>query len=121
MLNKFRYILKRRFLRSMEENDVDIEGLKNMSKKGAIILDVRSPQEYQEGHIDGAILIPEYELVKKAKEKLKNKEENIVIYCQSGIRSKRAQKELQEMGYKNVYNLYNGLENYWDFQVYMLK
>ncbi len=96
----------------MDKDDITMEQLENMAKEGAIILDVRSPQEYQEGHIDGAVLIPEYELRITAKEMLKDKKQVIVVYCPSGFRSKRAQRLLNYMGYENVYNLYKGLENY---------
>ena len=88
----------------------DMQELQEMAKKGAILLDVRSPQEYEEGHINGAILIPEYELKRDAEKILTNKEEIIIAYCSTGTRSKKAQKELKEKGYKYVYNLYNGLE-----------
>lgn len=121
MLNKFRYILKKNRYRFMEKNDVTMEELEKMQKKGAIILDVRSPQEYKEGHIKDALLIPEYELMVKYEKELRNKEQPIVVYCSSGRRSKKAQKELEKLGYSNVYNLYNGFQNYWDFKVYMLK
>lgn len=121
MLNKLRYILKRNRYRFMEKNDVTMEELEKMQKKGAIILDVRSPQEYKEGHIKDALLIPEYELMVKYEKELRNKEQPIVVYCSSGRRSKKAQKELEKLGYNNVYNLYNGFQNYWDFKVYMLK
>lgn len=98
--------------RSMEKDDITMEELKNMADKGAIILDVRSPQEYREGHIEGAIVIPEYELKFRAQEILKDKDKAIIVYCPSGIRSKRAQRLLKCMGYENVYNLYKGFENY---------
>ncbi len=112
MLNKLRYILKRNRYRFMEKNDVTMEELEKMQKKGAIILDVRSPQEYKEGHIKDALLIPEYELMVKYEKELRNKEQPIVVYCSSGRRSKKAQKELEKLGYNNVYNLYNGFQNY---------
>ena len=113
MLNKFRYILKRRFSRFVEGNDdIDMKQLEELGEKGAVILDVRIPQEYEEGHLNGAILIPEYELEDRAEKELINKENTIVVYCSSGIRSKRAQEILKQLGYINVYNLYNGLENY---------
>ena len=96
--------------RDIKKDDIDMQELQEMAKKGAILLDVRSPQEYKEGHINGAILIPEYELKRDADKFLTNKEEVIVVYCSTGMRSKKAQKELKEKGYKNVYNLYNGLE-----------
>lgn len=97
----------------MEKDDITMEQLENMAKEGAVLLDVRSPQEYGEGHIDGAILIPEYELRMRAREILKDKEQVIIAYCPSGLRSKRAQRLLKNMGYENVYNLYKGFENYY--------
>lgn len=112
MLNKFRYILKRKLFRTYGEYDINIEQLKQMQNEGACILDVRSPQEYNEWHLDGSILIPEYELNIRAQKELKDKEKTIIVYCTSGTRSKRAQEELKKKGYKNVYNLYNGIENY---------
>ena len=108
-------LIEKYFKRGSEnENDekynISLEELKRLKADGAIIIDVRSPQEYKEGHINGAILIPEYELKRDADKFLPNKEEVIVVYCSTGMRSKKAQKELKEKGYKNVYNLYNGLE-----------
>ena len=121
MLNQLRYILTKGINRSMEKNDINLEELEKMASEGAVLLDVRSPQEYQEGHLEGAILIPEYELVKRCEKELKDKKATIVVYCSSGSRSKRAQKKLEKLGYTKVYNLYNGFQNYWDFKVYMLK
>ena len=86
-----------------------------------MIVDVRSTQEFSEGHIDGAISIPEYEIRKEAENRLVDKENNIVVYCSSGGRSKKTQKLLKKLGYSHVYNLYNGLTNYWDFYKFMLK
>lgn len=72
--------------------DIEIEELKALYKNGAILLDVRSPQEYKEGHLDGATLLPEYELKENANKILKNKEDVIIAYCSSGIRSKKHKK-----------------------------
>lgn len=112
MLKKLKNIFKRRFFREFEEDDVTIEQLQQMQKQGAIILDVRSPQEYNEGHINGAILIPEYEIKSKAEKEMPNKDAQIVVCCSTGLRSKRVQRKLNKMGYKNVFNLYNGTQNY---------
>lgn len=112
MLNKLKHLIKRKFYRGMNQFDVNIEELKNKQREGAIILDVRSPQEYKEGHLDSAILIPEYEINSRVENELKNKNDIIVVYCSSGIRSKRVQEKLKNKGYKNVYNLYNGTQNY---------
>ncbi len=96
--------------RSFDENlDIRIEDLENYIKMGATIVDVRSPQEYKEGHIDGAISIPDYQIKKQIEKQIQNKDELIVIYCTTGQRSQRAQQILENMGYNNVYNVYNGV------------
>ena len=112
MLNKLRYILRMRNSRYMEKYDVTLEQMENMVSKGAVLVDVRSPQEYVEGHLDNSILIPEYELKSSALNMLPNKDETIIVYCSSGTRSKKAQRKLEKMGYKNVYNVYNGIQNF---------
>jgi len=75
-----------------------------------ILLDVRSIQEYNEGHITGAINIPEYEILSKSSNILQNKNAKIIVYCASGSRSKKAIKTLKKLGYENLYNLENGIE-----------
>ena len=94
------------------DKGITMADLKKLGKEGAILLDVRSPQEYKEGHLNGAISLPEYEIRENVEKILKNKKEVIIVYCSSGSRSKKAQKELIEMGYETVYNLPNALENY---------
>lgn len=69
-----------------------------------IILDVRTEEEFRQGHIEGAILIPDYDLDKLAGEKLPDKDATILIYCRSGNRSKLASHFLIGMGYRNVYD-----------------
>ena len=112
MLNKLRRKIIRRFFRHMETYDITIQELKNKQNKGALVIDVRSSQEYNEGHISGAINIPEYEINSEINKILKDKEREIVLYCTIGIRSKNAYNKLIKLGYKNVYNLYGGLENW---------
>lgn len=75
-----------------------------------ILLDVRSIQEYNEYHLNNAINIPLYELRGKANEFLP-KTSIIIVYCQSGTRSKKACKCLKSLGYCNLYNIKGGLEN----------
>lgn len=67
-----------------------------------VILDVRTQEEYDEGHIKGAILIPDYEIADRAESELTDKEQLILVYCRSGRRSKNAAKQLADMGYSNV-------------------
>lgn len=97
---------------NMEKYDIDMNMLITMKKEGALVLDVRSPQEYREGHIDGSIVIPDYEIRRTANNIIKDKKQVIIVYCSNGIRSKRTMQLLQKMGYVNVYNLYKGIENY---------
>lgn len=70
----------------------------------AIILDVRTQTEYDEGHIPNAILLPDTEIAKKAEEILPDKQKTILIYCRSGRRSALAAKDLIALGYSNVYD-----------------
>ena len=67
-----------------------------------IILDVRTQAEYDEKHIPGAILIPDYEIKERAEEKLTDKDQLILVYCRSGRRSKLAAEALVELGYTNI-------------------
>ena len=67
-----------------------------------VILDVRTQEEYDEAHIDGAILIPDYEIAAKAESILKDKNQLILVYCRSGRRSKLAAAALVKLGYTNV-------------------
>lgn len=72
------------------------------TEEGYIILDVRTQEEYDEGHIPGAILIPNTELEERAEKELTNKDQLILVYCRSGRRSKMAAEILVELGYTNI-------------------
>lgn len=108
----FGFIKHKLFGRNMEYYDLNFLELKEKQIKGATIIDVRSSQEYLEGHLKGAINIPYYEINKNVYNVLKDKNKEIVLYCQSGVRSMQAYKKLIRLQYKNVYNLYKGLDNW---------
>ena len=72
------------------------------SESGYIIIDARTQSEFDEGHIPGAILIPEYEIAERAESELPDKNQLILVYCRSGRRSKIAAEELVKVGYTNV-------------------
>lgn len=110
MINKLKKIFNIRLNRSIERKDIMQSEIKSLMSKGAILIDVRSPQEYNEGHLDNSILLPEYEILKKIEDIIPNKNTKIILYCSSGTRSKKAQEELEKMGYKNIYNVLNGVE-----------
>lgn len=67
-----------------------------------IIIDARTEEEFAEGHIENAILIPEYEITDRAEKELPDKNALILVYCRSGRRSKIASEELVKLGYTNV-------------------
>ena len=67
-----------------------------------IILDTRTQEEYEEGHIPGAIVISHDEILEKAESVLKDKEQLILVYCRSGRRSKLASEDLVKLGYTNI-------------------
>ena len=95
-----------------EKNELDIKQIRKIFENNidAILLDVRSNQEYLEGHLNGAINIPEYEIDKNIEKIINNKNTEIIIYCQIGIRSKKAYKKLIKLGYNNLYVLKDGIE-----------
>ena len=72
------------------------------SEDGYVILDVRTSEEFAERHIEGAILIPDYEIREKAESILTDKDQLILVYCRSGRRSKNAANELATLGYTNI-------------------
>lgn len=72
------------------------------SETGYIIIDARTQEEFDEGHIENAILIPEYEISERAEKELTDKNQLILVYCRSGRRSKIAAQALVELGYTNV-------------------
>ena len=78
---------------------------KEMMKKndGHIIVDVRRQDEYEQGHIPGAILIPNESIGAQRPAELPNLNQIILVYCRSGRRSKEAAQKLFDMGYKNIY------------------
>ena len=67
-----------------------------------IIVDARTTEEFAEGHIPDAVLIPEYEIADRAPSELPDKDQLILVYCRSGRRSKIASQALADLGYTNV-------------------
>lgn len=70
---------------------------------GHIVVDVRRQDEYDAGHIPGAILIPNESIGTQQPEELPDLDQIILIYCRSGNRSKQAAQKLSDMGYTNIY------------------
>ncbi len=72
------------------------------SETGYAVVDARTQEEYDAGHIPGAVLIPEYEVADRAEKELPDKNRLILVYCRSGRRSKIASQALVDLGYTNV-------------------
>lgn len=108
MLDKLKKFLAKHDCKTREESDprnIDENKMEKLLKKGAMLVDVRSPQEFKEGHFEAAINIPEYEIESKIEEAVQDKSQVIVLYCTSGYRSKKAKEALEKMGYENVFYL----------------
>ena len=73
-------------------------------KENAVLLDVRTPQEYREGHIPESINIP-LQTIDKVTSIAEDKDAALFVYCYSGARSRQATAMLQNMGYTNVRNI----------------
>ena len=85
------------------------------SESGYVIIDARTQEEYDQGHIPGAILIPEYEIADRVEKELPNKDQLILVYCRSGRRSKIAAEELVKLEYTNVKE-FGGIID-WEYEI----
>jgi molybdopterin/thiamine biosynthesis adenylyltransferase/rhodanese-related sulfurtransferase len=79
---------------------------------GPLFVDIRPPEEWQEGHIPGAVLAPRNNLESRVEGLLPDKSRELVVYCGSGSRSAFAARTLQELGYENVVNLAGGFADW---------
>jgi phage shock protein E len=100
---------------STSDQDFDSELSYDLVKKGALLIDVRSPEEYSLEHVDNAINIP-YDEIKDNLSEIDQRVDNdknkaIVVYCKSGQRSAIAKKVLQDHGYKKVIN-HGGIDSW---------
>ena len=85
------------------------------TEEGYIILDVRTQEEYDQGHIPGATQISHEEIAEKAEDVLTDKDQMILVYCRSGRRSKIAAEALVELGYTNIREFGGILD--WSYEV----
>lgn len=108
--NRLKNKLKMQFFRG--GNLISYVEAKELLKENprAILLDVRSPQEYNEYHLTGAICIPLYELQTRILNIIEDKNQMIIMYCQSGGRSNKAVNMLKKMGYNSLYEINGGID-----------
>ena len=92
------------FFDFLKQPDIN-QGVKEFNQReGAILLDVRTSQEYRDGHIPGSKNLP-LQAIDKAADLVENKDTVLYVYCYSGGRSRQAAGILQHMGYSNVNNI----------------
>ena len=75
-----------------------------VSQEVVVVVDVRTREEYDGGHIENAVLVPNESIGSEMSEALPDKEATLLIYCRSGRRSKDAAQKLLELGYQSVYD-----------------
>jgi len=92
------------FFDLFKQPDVN-RGVKEFQRtSGAVLLDVRTPEEYRNGHIPGSKNIP-LQTIDRVGSVAENKDTALYVYCQSGARSRQAARALKQMGYTNVNNI----------------
>lgn len=96
--------------KNIKRNYTELEYAK-MNTEEYFIIDVRTRKEYLEYHLNKSVNIPLSELKEKIEKVQPDKERKILLYCQTGGRSKKAAKILENLGYYQLYNLKGGLEN----------
>lgn len=98
---------------SYERKEINEGVLEYQNNDDALLVDVRSKDEYESGHIEEAILLSENEIDQKAFQILTDKDQVIYVYCRSGNRSQQASKKLVDLGYTHIIEIggiidYNG-------------
>ena len=81
-----------------------VDDKKFVIDENSLVIDVRTEQEYKEGHLKNAVHIPYDEIKNKINAYVKDKDQKIILYCRSGRRSGIAEKTLKELGYSTVTN-----------------
>ena len=79
------------------------EAYEMMTSQEVVVVDVRTREEYDGGHIENAVLVPNESIGSEMPEALPDKEATLLIYCRSGRRSKEASEKLLKLGYKSIY------------------
>lgn len=99
---KFKKIYNRLLCRLDKTDFTQEEAMEIYKRTNALLIDVRTPEEYREKHIEGAVNIPVYE-IDNIKNEIIDPNKVILVYCKTGKRSKIVKQILTQNGYKNVY------------------
>ena len=99
---KLRKLYNRLFCRLDKTDFTQEEATEIYERTNALLIDVRTPEEYRENHIEGAVNIPVYE-IDNIKNEIIDTNKVILVYCKTGKRSKIVKQILIQNGYKNVH------------------
>jgi len=91
---------------------VDVKQAATLQDQGVLLIDVREPDEYAQGHAPGSTLIPLSQFEQRVKELLAAKDKPVALICRSGNRSGRAQQILEKAGFSKAVNVEGGM-NAW--------
>jgi molybdopterin/thiamine biosynthesis adenylyltransferase/rhodanese-related sulfurtransferase len=94
--------------------EIDTADASQRVAAGAVVLDVREPDEYDQGALAGAVHIPRGHLEAQVENRIIDKSAEVVVYCAGGVRSAFAAKTLQELGYTNVSSMAGGFGKWKD-------
>ena len=98
------------FLTSCGDEKVEVQSIDCITKnayvsEGAVLIDVRSQMEFEQGHLNDAINLDVSAIANYIEDEVPDKDTKVIVYCKSGTRSATAAQTLIDMGYKNVYDL----------------
>jgi rhodanese-related sulfurtransferase len=111
-MSSFRELLAKAKSQIREVDTATADDLRRLP--GTIVLDVREPDEYEQGALPGALHIPRGHLESQIEGKVSNREAPILVYCAAGVRSAFAAKTLQELGYSDVVSMSSGFGRWKD-------
>ncbi len=91
--------------------DLDVNEVSQLMQDGKeiVLIDVRTPQEYEQGHLEGAELMNIYDADFESRMNELDKEKEYVVYCRSGGRSGKAAAKMEKLGFKNIHNMKGGI------------
>jgi phage shock protein E len=93
------------FLMVSKSGQISAKAAAEYLKRGALVIDVRTPSEFNSGHLANAINIPLDKIAEVVLQKYPDKNQDMLLHCASGMRSGMAQKKLKRLGYTNAFNL----------------
>jgi phage shock protein E len=93
------------FLLLKRVGQISTKAAREFIKHGALVIDVRSPGEFGGGHLQRAVNMPLSDIERLIERKVKDKNQVLLLHCQSGVRSGLARKKLIALGYSNAFNI----------------